>query len=478
MKKNSVFLGILCLLLLAGIIPLPTFATSEGVSTPGVEADGSVTGGSHTMDAQVPLWGSNKMLETSAAALLYETNSDTLVYAWNPDTPRYPGALVKVMTGFLAAELGNMEDVITVTEEALSALPRYSSTLQLRAGEIVTLKQLMYALFVGGANDAAVVISHHIGGSEEQFVQMMNDRAKEIGCTGTTFTNSTGIHHDNQKTTARDMGKILEVASENEIFMDFFSSTYYTFPETNLSPARESMLTTNYLMTPGMEFYYDERVTGGRTGTTSDNKRCLAITSESGNLSYIVIILEAIPIIAEDGYTAKRFGNLEEAATLLDLGYRNYDIFQVLMDTDITNQYTVANGANSVSVGPATEVRTLLPKGVTKDDLQVRYILNESNLVAPIEVGQKLATMQVWYENVCVAQAPVVSRNAVREYVPAEERNGSTDTDTIITVLMVTGIILGIIMCVLGVMFVIQLVSRAGAKAQRRRRRQSRRRSR
>ena len=172
------------------------------------------------------------------------------------------------------------------------------------------------------------------------------------------------------------------------------------------------------------------------------------------------------------------FGNLEEAATLLDLGYRNYDIFQVLMDTDITNQYTVTNGANSVAVGPATEVRALLPKGVTKDDLQVRYILNESSVTAPIEIGQTLATMQVWYENVCVAQAPVVSRNAVKEYIPVEERNTGTDTDTLITVLTVTGVILGIILCVLGVMFTIQLVRRAGAQAQRRRRRQSRRRSR
>ena len=478
MKKNRLLSGILCLILIIGFMPSKVSATLGGIPSQGAEPDGSVTGGSHTMDAQVPLWGSNKMLETSAAALLYETNSDTLVYAWNPDTPRYPGALVKMMTGFLAAELGNLDDVITVTEEALSALPPYTSTLKLRAGEIVTLKQLMYALFVGGANDAAVVISHHIGGSEEQFVQMMNDRAKELGCTGTYYTNSTGSHDNDQLTTARDMGKILEVASENEVFMDFFSSTFYTFPETNLSPARESMLTTNYLMTPGMEFYYDERVTGGRTGTTSDNKRCLAITSESGTLSYIVIILEAIPIIAADGYTAKRFGNLEEAATLLDLGYRNYDIFQVLMDTDITNQYTVTNGANSVAVGPATEVRALLPKGVTKDDLQVRYILNESSVTAPIEIGQTLATMQVWYENVCVAQAPVVSRNAVKEYIPVEERNTGTDTDTLITVLTVTGVILGIILCVLGVMFTIQLVRRAGAQAQRRRRRQSRRRSR
>ena len=478
MKKNRLLFGILCLALLFSLLPWPASATLGGISDPVTEPDGSVIAGSHSIDAQVPLWGSNKMLETSAAAILYETNTDTLVYAWNPDTPRYPGALVKMMTGFLAAELGNMDAVITVTEEALSALPLYTSTLKLRAGEIVTLKQLMYALFVGGANDAAVVISHHIGGSEEQFVQMMNDRAKEMGCTSTTFTNSTGIHNNNQMTTARDVAKFLEIASENEVFMDFFSSTFYTFPETNLSPARESMLTTNYLMTPGMEFYYDERVTGGRTGTTSDNKRCLAITADNGNLSYIVIILEAIPIIAEDGYTAKRFGNLEEAATLLDLGYRNYDIFLVLMDTDITNQYTVTNGANAVAVGPATEIRALLPKTATRYDLEMRYLLNESSIVAPIEIGQPLATMQVWYENVCVAQGPVVARNAVKEYVPQQDRTGGTDTDDLIMILTVIGVILGVILCVLGVMFVIQLARRAGARAQHRRRRQSRRRSR
>lgn len=477
MKKNRLICCFLCLLILINLCNIGVDATSGGIVPGAAEVDGSVTGGSHTMDAQVPLWGSNKMLETSAAALLYETNTDTLVYAWNPDTPRYPGALVKMMTGFIAAELGNMDDSITVTEEALSALPRYSSTLKLRAGEIVTLKQMMYALFVGGANDAAVVISHHIGGSEENFVQMMNDRAKELGCTGTNFTNSTGIHNDDQVTTARDMGKILEYASENEVFMDFFSSTLYTLPETNLSESRY-MTTNNYLMTPGMEFYYDERVTGGRTGTTGDNKRCLAITSDNGKLSYIVIILEAIPIIAEDGYTAKRFGNLEEAATLLDLGYDNYSIFQVLMDTDITNQYTVSNGANSVSVGPSREVRTLLPKGITKDDLTFRYLLSDSNLVAPITVGQTLATMQVWYENVCVAQAPVIARNAVKEYIPKEEGGVISGTDTLITVLIVIGGILAVIMCVLGVMFMIQLVRRSGKQAQHRRRSRNRRRSR
>lgn len=477
MKKNRLLCGILCFCVLITLAAGSAEATLGSTDYPGTDVNGSVTGGSHTMDAQVPLWGSNRMLETSAAALLYETNTDTLVYAWNPDASRYPGALVKIMTGFLAAELGNMDDVITVTEEALSALPPYSTTLKLLAGEVVTLKQMMYALFVGGANDAAVVISHHIGGSEAQFVQMMNDRAKELGCTGTNFTNSTGIHNDNQVTTARDMGKILEIASENEVFMDFFSSTLYTLPETNLSESRY-MTTNNYLMTPGMEFYYDERVTGGRTGTTGDNKRCLAITSESDTLSYIVIILEAIPIIADDGYTAKRFGNLEEAATLLDLGYDNYDIFQILMDTDITNQYTVSNGANSVAVGPSREVRTLLPKGTTKDDLVVRYLLNDSNLVAPIEVGQTLATMQVWYENVCVAQAPVVARNDVKEYIPSEENNTGSNTDALITVLIVIGVILGVIMCFLGLLFVIQLVRHAGTQAQHRRRRRGRRRSR
>ncbi len=477
MKKNRLLCGILCVLFLIGSA-LSASATMMGSDYPAADVDGSVAGGSHSMDAQVPLWGSNKMLQTAAAALLYETNSDTLVYAWNPDAQRYPGALVKIMTGLLAVENGNVDDVIAVTEEALSALPPYSSTLHLRAGEIVTLKQLLYALFVGGANDAAVVISHHIAGSEEQFVQMMNDRAEEFGCTGTNFTNSTGIHNNDQVTTARDLGKILEAASENDLFMDFFSSTFYTFPETNLSAAREPMLTTNYLMTPGMEFYYDERVTGGRTGTTVDNKRCLAITSDSDGLSYIVIILEAIPIIAEDGYTAKRFGNLEEAETLLELGFNNYDIFQILMDTDITNQYAVTNGANSVTVGPATGVRALLPNGVTKDDLNVRYLLNESSLTAPIDIGQTVATMQVWYENVCVAQAPVVARNAVKEYIPSEERNAGADTDALVTALIVIGVILGVILCVLGVLFVIQMVRRAGKQAQHRRRRRSRRRSR
>jgi len=230
----------------------------------------------------------------------------------------YPASLVKIMTALLAIEKGSLTDEITVTENALEALPANSSTTDLQAGEIVTLEQLLYCLMVGSSNDAAVAIAEHIGGSQQEFLATMNQRAKELGCTGTNFVNPHGLHDDAQVTTARDMTRILAAAAKNEQFMAFFSATEYTMSATNLSEARE-LDSTNYLMLTGKPLYYDSRVTGGRTGITTDRERCLAVTADQNGLSYIAVVLGAVPTFEEDGYSVRRHGTMRKQSSCLSL---------------------------------------------------------------------------------------------------------------------------------------------------------------
>lgn len=484
MKKIRTISLILCIAILLQCGFVQAHATQQGNTAQTAPAssndDSSVSSGCRTIDAQSPLWGSGKLLETAASAILYEVNSDTLMYAWNPDDQMVPASLVKIMTALVAVEKGNIKDSITITEGALSVIPDTNRTLELQPGEIVTLEQMLYCLLVGSANDAAVVIAAHIGGSENNFVSMMNERAKELDCTGTVFVNSHGLTTQNQYTTARDMAKILKVAMKNELFMEFFSATVYTLPATNLSEARPRMTTTNYIMTPGTPAYYDKRVTGGRTGITDDRNRVLAVTAESGELCYISVILGAVPTYAENGYSVIRFGSYEEMNELLDTGFADHDIVQVFNENQVLRQYTVSNGENNLAAGPAMSLDTVLPSDVTMDDLTLRYLQGSDVLTAPIKIGDQVTTVQLWYKDVCIGQMPLVARNTVDVFVPQDEQEQSLNANAggIGTALIVIGIILAFVLGLVGVVYIIQFIHKAAAQAQHRRRRRNRRRSR
>lgn len=440
------------------------------------DTNASIVNGCHSLDAQMPLCGSGRMLETAGAAVLYEMGSDTLMYAWNADAPMYPASLVKIMTALLAVEKGTLSDVITVTANALGALPANTSTTDLEVGETVTLEQLLYCLMVGSSNDAAVVIAEYIAGSQQTFLDMMNQRAAELGCTATNFTNPHGLHDDAQVTTARDMAKILTEAAKNEQFMLFFAPTKYTMPATNLSEARE-ISSTNYMMMADKSLYYDSRVTGGRTGITTDRERCLAVTAAGNGLSYVSVVLGAVPTFEEDNYTVTRFGSYEETKQLLEMGFDGYALTQVLSNQQVMAQYPVANGCNSVAAVPAESVSAVLPAGITYDELSVRYQQTIGNLTAPVTAGEELTAVQVWYGNVCVAQSPVIAMNAaaVRTFVAVSDVGDNNGFKMFLSVLAV---ILGVIIGLAGILYITQFVRRTIARAQHRRRRKERRRGR
>lgn len=484
MKKIRLTSLILCLIILSCVLATPSRATepTDADTTVGsyedYSEDLSVTYGCHSADAQMPLCGSNKLLKTAGAAFLYETNSDTLMYAWNPDAPMYPASLVKIMTALLALEKGQPTDEITVTANALAALPENSSTTDLQAGEVVTLEQLLYCLMVGSSNDAAVVIAEHIAGSQQGFLAMMNQRAAELGCTGTNFINPHGLHDDAQVTTARDMAKILAEAAKNEQFMVYFATTVYSMPATNLSEERR-MSSTNYTMMSDKPSYYDSRVTGGRTGITTDRDRCLAVTANKNGLSYVAVVLGAVPTFEEDGYTVKRFGSYEETRELLDLGFNGYAVTQILSSNQVMAQYAVTNGENSISATPASSVSAVLPADITFSDLSIRYQQAIGTLTAPVKAGEKLTSVQVWYGNVCVAQSPIIAMNASGLHRSnTQNPSGNEGKNGLITALIVIGIVLAVIISIAGILYIVQLTRKTVIRAQHRRRRRDRRRSR
>ncbi len=460
---------------------LPAVSASEvGQVGTAVASDPSVEFGSHSVDAKYPLGGTQKMLKTADAVILYEMNSDTLLYTWQPDKQLQPASLVKILVAMIALKKGNLEDTVTVTANALAALPGNSATLNLQPGEQFTLEQMLYALLVGSANDAAVVIAEHISGSQQSFLDEMNALAKELGCTGSFFNNTHGIYQEGMYTTARDILRIMKAALENETFVTIFGTAEYTLPETPYKKER-LLQTSNYLMSKHeTKLYFDSRVTGGRTGVNSERKRSIVVTAESKGLRYISIVMDAIPTFDVDNISVLHFGNYEETLTLLKYAFNNFKITEVFGEREVLGQVPVINGANHAAYGPLYTVSTVLPVDVTKDDLLIQYSDRVGDIAAPLQEGTQLNTVQAWYNSVCLAYSPVVVRNSVEhksqetDVLPVDP---TPDRDNKVYYLA-AGILLGAGICVLIVIYLRKVFRSAAVRNQQKRRRRSRRRSR
>lgn len=407
--------GVICLVLSLLVAMTSVFHVLASEVQPDSQSQNAGYNSSYSTDAQVGILGSEQLIENAKSVFLYETNSDTLMYAWNPDEQMIPSSLVKIMTALLAIEKGSLTDAVTATQTVLDMIPKDAVTADIVADEVMTLEDLIYCMMVGSANDAAAVIAEHVGGSQLEFVRMMNARAVELGCTGTEFTNAHGIQDNIQHSTARDVAKILDAALENETFAKIFGSAYCLLDATNKSEER-NYLTNNYLISQDdLTIYYDPRVTGGRTGVNNDGTRCIASVSESNGMKLICVVMGSQSTLHEESFAIKAFGGFNETRELLDIGYGGYKTAQILYAGQTLTQRTVLNGSSTVSLGCDVFVSAVLPEKVTTSELTYRYTDTGTDLTAPIKKGDKVSSVEVWYGNLCIAQADLYAMNSVRE---------------------------------------------------------------
>ena len=376
-------------------------------------ASAAPAAGWNTLDARLSVLGSDKLVSNADAVILYEVNSDTLVYDWNGDKQLYPSSMVKILTALIAVERGNLSDQVTVDEGVLKTVPYDAVTANLKPGEVLTLRDLLYCMMVGSANDAAAVIAAHIGGTQAAFVAEMNSYAQNLGCTGSHFTNAHGLHNKEQVSTARDIAKILAEAVKQETFMEVFCAPRYTVPATNLSDQRV-FITGNYLISKEKEeIYYDSRVTGGRTGVTEDQKRCMAATAESNGMQIISVVMGAKSKYAADGYTIELYGGFSETSELLDKTFGGYRCAQVLFEGQVLRQSPVVGARNHVMLGSTSSLFAVLPLNVTSKDLTYHYTDSQEEFRVPVEKGDILSNVEVWYGGVQVAQTQLQAMNKV-----------------------------------------------------------------
>ena len=471
MRKITVILLALCIL----VCIVPVMAEEQ-------EQDFSVTNGCNTIEGQIPFLGTQKILENGKAFVLYEANTDTLMYADNADEQLPPASLVKILTALIAVEKGKLDDAVTVKEKVLATLDPDAVRVQpkLAADEVLTVKDLLHCMMVAAANDAAVVLADHIMGDQKAFVAEMNRYAKELGCNNTNFTNVHGLHDKEQYTSARDAARILAKAIKNEQFCEVFFAKKYVVPASNKNESRV-LVSQNYLMNKDIVvIHYDERVKGSRTGTTTDGTTNIATCAEVDDMQLISVVLGSESTYDEKTGRVKVFGGYGETQQLLDLGFTDHKAGQLVYENQILKQIPISGGSSDVTISTREARASVIPADAGKAQLEYRYV-NEVPLSLPVQEGQRVSTLQIWCNNICVAQTDIFAMNSViaADQVFSDEGKQTGNLSIFFgAVLKILGAVLVMGLLVVAVLYLRRLHEVAKQKQQRRRTSRERRRSR
>ena len=398
-------------------VPVQTEETVPYEEPPEVAYGGApITNGCRTINGMTPLGGTDKILKSAQAAFIYEVNTETVVYSYNPDLHLYPGSLAKIMTCLLAIENGDMDQKVTFSTQWNKSLPPQSIVCNLKEGEETTLGILVYWTMLYSANDAALNIASIIGGSQEGFVEMMNQRAKQMGCTDTVFTNVHGLDDPNQYTTARDLVKIVLEATKNETFCTVFGEDSVEMPPTNRSEKSRYINSDNHLIFRNvLPKFNRSEVTGGKTSSTGASGSSLIATAEKNDMKLICLVMGAER--EAEGGSVTYYGNFEEMFDLLDFTFNGFRIARVLYPDQALTQFEVNGGECDVVGYPDASINSVMPIDCTLDNLILRYTVEGGGINAPVAKDQKIATVQVWYRTSCVTEAQVYSMNSVRSIV-------------------------------------------------------------
>ena len=373
MMKKKIVLAVLCLLLAVTAV-LRSYADA----VPGVQAAG-------VQDFDVPC----------AAAVLIDEDSDTVLYEKNADERRPVASITKVMTlllTFEALQAGKIAlgDIVPVSEHAYHM---GGSQIWLEPGEQLTLQEMLKAICISSANDAAVAVAEFVAGSEPAFVDAMNARAAALGMTATHFANACGLDEEGHLSSARDVA----VMSREMLLHHPEVREYCTVWMDTLRGGRTQLVNTNKLLKsyPG--------ITGLKTGTTGKAGVCITASAERDGLRLIAVVLGA-------SSGKERF---EAAKTLLDYGFAHYDSAEVTLPDDAPEELPVKRGtAETTTLDYAAPERLLVPKGEGRD-LQTKILLPDT-LQAPVRQGSPVGSWQLLRGETVLQELPICAAQDVQ----------------------------------------------------------------
>ena len=437
MKKQKFFL--FCFILIYSLFLCTSFAYATGTEEtgswpdgPGVYAEGAI------------------VMEASTGLILYEKNINETYY---------PASITKVMTALLAIENSNPGEIVTFSKNAVFGVDLDSSRIGIDVGEQLTMQQCLYAILLESANEVTFAVAEHIGGGDASvFINMMNERAKELGCRNTHFTNPHGLPDKDHYTTPYDMALITREALKNETFRKIFSTRTYKIPPTNIQPETR-YLGNHHKFILNQEYCYDGCI-GGKTGYTSVARYTLVTAAKRGDLELICIIMK-------DDTSDHQY---KDTAKLLNYGYDNFSIYPIaelenhasLAESPLFTRYNTLLSKTDSSIVTDEHGYLVLPNDASFEEAK-----KEVSFYSPeekSETGNIIGKISYTYNGKYVGGADILFNKTDapvlfhKEFVPTAtpvapaqaaeiSRNGSNLRPIII------GIIIGLFVLVIGLYF-------------------------
>lgn len=375
MNKRRMILTLICFFLFSSFYsPLSTQAASEEKQTPNLAEDAN-------------------------SAILMEQDTGTILFEKDPHEKLPPASMTKVMTLLLIMEAIDqgqltLDEQVRISENASSM---GGSQVFLEAGEEMSVEDLLKSIAIASANDASVALAERISGSEEAFVEAMNDKVKELGLKNTQFKNTTGLPAEDHYSTAYDMAVI-----SRELLKYEDITAYTSIYEDYLREGTDKefwLVNTNKLV----RFY--PGVDGLKTGYTSEAKYCLAATMKKEDMRVVAVVF---------GYDSSKTRNAE-VSSMLDYAFNHYVATKLHEQGEVITELSLLKGEErKTNIVTKEKVSTIHPKGEDMDNLHTEYELFD-DLSLPIKAGDQVGTLYVKNDNEILMESPLTVEQSIEK---------------------------------------------------------------
>lgn len=324
-------------------------------------------------------------------AIVMDLDSGEILYAKGIDEKRAPASTTKIMTAMLAIEKVPLDQQITFTNE-VNNIEAGSTHIGIKPGETLTMEQSLYGILLASANEVSSGVAEYVGGTVQGFVDMMNQRAKDLGCENTHFVNANGLYDENHYTTARDLAIIARAAFQNETYRNIIKTEYYIIPPTNIT-AEQRWLNNHHKMVVSGAQHYDGCL-GGKPGYTEKAGNTLVTYAERNGMRLICVVLK------------DNIYHYEDTKTLLDFAFDNFQKVPL-------SSYDSLESSQD-AFGEALKEQGLLQEAVQDTALLLPSVPEETVLCKP-QIKEDTLHMEYYYGDTLLLSTDTPASQAVAD---------------------------------------------------------------
>lgn len=347
---------------------------------------------------------------TAETAVLMDYNSGEIIWSKDPDKKMYPASTTKILTAIIILENHELDEVVVVPD----TMPQHKAGavhIGIDYGEIFTVEQLMYAMLVESANDAAYVLALYHSGTLDAFSQVMNEKAKSLGAVNSNFVNPNGLHDDNHYSTAKDLALIAKYAFQNPVFREMVSTVSYVIPPTNKQDEpRNYIYNGNKFLSSSDRINYNgssikikyDIVDGIKTGYTPQAGNCLVSTASKGNVRYISVVLNSET--NNNVYLDSRI--------LLDYGFENFYTNTIITRGSFVRSEKIENSKLTINLVAGKSLTLTLDKNIKAENILSDVLISQP-LITPIEANQEVGKISYYHNGTLLGEVPLLTEYEV-----------------------------------------------------------------